>query len=573
MSRTGARFRCLLLMNPGGPLAALVLVTAVLYLARELLIPLAVAILIAFLLAPAVRVLERLRLGRLLSTLIAVAVGFSVFGAVAWVAASQLVTLTAKLPEYRANVTKKIRDLTQAQKGDLGKAAKAIRELEQQASPSGQKATPVVAAPASPLTALAEHLTPLAKPAATALAVLVFTILMLLERESLRERLIALIGPRRINVTTQALSEASDRVSHYLFMQLVVNACFGIPFGVALWLIGVPNAALWGLLATLLRFIPYAGVWTAVAMPALIAFAIADGWDMLAWTVGVALVLELVLVNALEPWLYGRSAGLSPIAIIAAAIFWTWLWGPLGLLLATPLTVCVAVIGRYIPELGYLNVLLGVEPVLSPQARLYQRLVAKDLEEVLGLAEAHAKEHGAADLYERVLIPALSLAERDRHAGALGAEHVTFVVETVARIVEDLEVAPPNVAQGAARANVCIAAAHDQADQLAAAMLAQALRAEGDACVLPFPVLTSETLEQIAAQQCKVVCISAVPPQAAAHAAYLCKRLKTRFPEVKAVVALWTGEDIDVTTRTRLEAAGADAIVTKISEAVERLRG
>src|SRR6185503_9579710 len=169
--------------------------------------------------------------------------------------------------------------------------------------------------------------------------------------------------------------------SRYLYMQLVVNAMFGIPFGIALYFIGVPNAMLWGLLGVLLRFIPYAGVWIAVAMPAVLAFAIADDWTMVAWTMGAFLALELVLVNAVEPYLYGRSAGLSPIAIIAAAIFWTWLWGPVGLLLATPLTVCVTVIGRYVPELGYLNVLLGVEPVLTPDQRFYQRLVALEQDE------------------------------------------------------------------------------------------------------------------------------------------------------------------------------------------------
>ena len=207
---------------------------------------------------------------------------------------------------------------------------------------------------------------------------IVFTILMLLHRENMREKLIGLIGPRRINITTQALDEASYRVSRYLFMQLVMNACFGIPFGIALYFIGIPNAMLWGLLATLLRFIPYAGVWIAVSMPVVLAFAISDGWAEVGWVLGVFLALELVLVNIVEPLVYGRSAGLSPIAIILAALFWTWLWGPVGLLLATPLTVCVAVMGRYIPELGYLNVILGVEPVLTPQARFYQRLVAMD---------------------------------------------------------------------------------------------------------------------------------------------------------------------------------------------------
>ncbi|HYG54115.1 MAG TPA: AI-2E family transporter [Burkholderiales bacterium] len=552
-----------------GSLAAVVLVAAVLYLAREVLIPLALAILLSFLLAPGVRHLERWRLGRIPSTLLAVLIGFSVIAAVGWIAARQAVQLVAKLPEYRANVTAKIRDLRQPQTGDLGKAAEAIKDLERQADPAPQKPVPVVATPKSPFAQLIELIEPFAKPVGTALAVLVFTILILLNRENMRERLIALFGAGRINLTTQAMGEASYRVSRYLAMQLLMNVCFGVPFGIALWLIGVPNAALWGMLAVVLRFIPYAGVWIAVALPAMLAFAISDGWAMVGWTLGVFLALELILVNAVEPWVYGRSAGLSPIAIIAAAIFWTWLWGPVGLLLATPLTVCVAVLGRYVPEMGYLNVLLGVEPVLAPEARFYQRLVAQDAEEAQDIAERHAAEHGVADLYDRVIIPALGLAERDRHAGALDEERAGHMSEIVARILEDLDSDAPKEAGEAA---ICIAAAHDRADHLAGMMLAHAVREEQSALVLPFPVLAGETLEMIGERRCKTVCISAVPPHAASHAGYLCKRLKQRFPELRVVVVLWTGQPID-TARSRLEAAGVDAVATRLPEALERLRG
>jgi predicted PurR-regulated permease PerM len=526
--------------NAGGSFALLVAAVAVLYLAREVLIPLALAVLLSFLLAPAIRRLERWHLGRVLSTFSVVALGFSVIGGVAYVAADQAVSLTAKLPEYRANVHEKIRAIRHPQTGDLGKAAEAIKDLERQADPSSPKPMPVVATPKSGFAQLVDLVSPVAKPAATALAVIVFTILILLNRENMRDRLIALFGARRINLTTQAMGEASYRVSRYLAMQLVVNACFGIPFGFALWLIGVPNAALWGLLATLLRFIPYAGVWIAVSMPALLAFAISDGWSMVAWTLGTFLTLELILVNAVEPWLYGRSAGLSPIAIIAAAIFWTWLWGPVGLLLATPLTVCVAVMGRYIPEFGYLNTVLGVEPVLPPEARFYQRLIARDQEEAQELAERHAEEHGTTALYQDVVIPALNLAERDRHAGALDEEQVRFVFETVEQVVQEQEegLAEKQPAQGG---TVGLLAAHDKADHLAATMLAHALRGERNAVVLPFPALAAETMLKMAQNNCETVCISAIPPHAAAHAGRLCKRLKKRFPDVKVVVVLWAG--------------------------------
>ncbi len=559
-------------------LVALLVVTAVLHFARDVLIPLALAILLSFLLAPAVRRLERWKLGRVVSTLFVVVLGFSLIGGIGWVAGRQAVALTAKLPEYRANVQAKMRVLRDPSSGtQLGKAAEAVKDLQEQADTAPRKPMPVTETPKSPFAQLAEVVAPFAKPVGTALAVVVFTILLLLHRENMRERLIGLIGARRINVTTQALGEASFRVSRYLFMQLVVNACFGIPFGIALYFIGIPNAMLWGLLATLLRFVPYAGVWIAVSMPALLAFAISDGWSQIAWVLGVFMVLELALVNVLEPWLYGRSAGLSPIAVIAAALFWTWLWGPAGLLLAMPLTVCVAVMGRHIPELGYLNVLLGVEPVLAPDARFYQRLVAMDQDEAEELAETHANEKGLLSLYGEVVIPALGLAEQDRHAGTLDEAHVRFIFDSTRRIVEYVEDRSESAQEPAKPARqaappVCIVAAHDEADHVAGRVLARMLPTpECEPRVIPFPLLAAETLDKIAGHACRVVCISAVPPQAANAAGHLCKRLKRRFPEMQVLVALWTSENTE-RAAARLRAAGADVVATRLAEAIDQLR-
>jgi predicted PurR-regulated permease PerM len=555
---------------------ALLICAAILYLARDVLIPFALAILLAFLLAPAVRRLERWKLGRVLSTVIVVALGFSLIGAVAYVAGSQAVSLAANLPEYRANVSAKIREIRKPGVGKIAQAQEAIKDLEKQADPSPQKPMRVTETPESPYAQLIEFITPFAKPVGMALAVIVFTILMLLHRESMREKLIGLIGPRRINVTTQALDEASDRVSRYLFMQLVMNACFGIPFGVALYFIGIPNAALWGLLATLLRFIPYAGVWIAVSMPVVLAFAISDGWSQVGWVLGVFFALELVLVNLVEPLVYGRSAGLSPIAIILAALFWTLLWGPVGLLLATPLTVCVAVMGRYIPELGYLNVILGVESVLSAEARFYQRLVAMDGEEAEDIAEGYANEKGLLALYDEVVIPALALAEQDRHRHALEEQRERFIFDTTRRLVEYLEDrrAEPKTKNILPRAGppLCIVGARDEADHVAALVLARMLEPpEFNPQVIGHPLLSAETIEQIAEKACRVVCISAVPPHAAAQAGHLCKRLKSRLPELKVVVALWTAEDPQK-LETRLRDAGADEVVTRLPQAIAKLR-
>jgi predicted PurR-regulated permease PerM len=546
-------------------LAGLLIAAAILYLAREVLIPLALAILLSFLLAPLVRRLEHWRLGRIPSTFIAVTLAVSVIAGIGLIAARQALSLTAKLPEYRANIVEKIRSVREPSDSTLSRAAEAIKELENEAAPTEAPPLAVTETPPTALAAVREMVGPFVHPVGTALAVIVFTILLLLNRENMRERLIGLIGTQRINITTQALGEASDRVSNYLYMQLVVNACFGIPFALALWLIGIPNAMLWGLLGTLLRFIPYAGVWVAVAMPAMLAFAIFDGWGEVAWVLGVFLVLELFLVNVLEPWLYGRSAGLSAIAIILAALFWTWLWGPVGLLLAVPLTVCIAVMGRYIPELGYLNVLLGVEPVLPPEARFYQRLVARDRDEAMMLADEYAAEHGQAALFDTLLIPALTLIETDRHKGALEPETERFVFETTRQILDELR---DDGTETPAAAHVCILPARDQADELAGAMLARLLPG---AQLFSAKSLAAETLEQIGDGACRVMCISAVPPQAASHASYLARRLKKQFPKLRIVLALWTNEGVDK-VRPRLVSAGIDEVATRLPDVLAQLR-
>jgi predicted PurR-regulated permease PerM len=557
----------------------LLIAAAVLYLAREVLIPFALAGLLAFLLAPAVRRLERWKLGRPISTGIVVLLGFSLIGAIAAVAGSQAVSLAAKLPEYRKNVAAKINELKKPGRGKIAEAQKALKELEKQADPTPRPPLQVTPTPQSPYAQLLEFASPFAKPLGGALAVIVFTILMLAYRESMREKLIALFGPQRINVTTQALDEVSYRVSRYLFMQLVVNACFGIPFGIALYFIGIPNAMLWGLLATLLRFIPYAGVWIAVSMPLALAFAVSDGWSELGWVVGVFLSLELLLINVVEPLMYSRSAGLSPIAIILAALFWTLLWGPIGLLLATPLTVCVAVMGRYVPDLGYLNVLLGVEPVLAPHTRFYQRLLAMDEDDAEDLAEGYANEKGLVALYDEVVLPALAHAEKDRHAHALEAQRERFIFDTARAMVDYLEDRRRPTEQNAKPANVvhrpapplCVLGAHDEADHVAALVLARMLEApEFNPQVVPHPLLAAEAMREIEAEACRVVCISAVPPHAAAAAGHLCKRLKSRMPQLKVVVALWTAE-LSERLEARLRDAGVDHVVTRLPDAIARL--
>jgi predicted PurR-regulated permease PerM len=561
------------------PLLAVVVATTVLYLAREVVIPFALAVLLAFLLAPLVRRFESLRLWRVPSVLLSVALGMAVVSGVGWVAADQAVSLAGKLPEYKDNISRKMKDLRAQPSGDLGKAAKAIKELEGEAAdepsqapakPKAQK--PQVNVPTTPLEIISTLGVPLAALLLGTIAVVVITTLMLLQRHDLRDRLVRLVGEGQVHVTTQAMEDAGGRVSRYLLSLLVVNLCYGLPIGVALYFIGIPNALLWGLLSTVLRFIPYIGAPAAAIMPVALAFAIGEGWGLVAWTVGAIVAVDLVIAYVVEPWLYGARTGLSPIAIVLGAIFWTWLWGPFGLLLATPITVCIVVVARYIPNLEFLSIILSADPVLPPPVRFYQRLVALEYDDAYDLAEHFAREQGLAALYDCVLMPALVLAKRDRQRHSLDEERERFIVDSMLRIVEELGEGAP---AGAAHAHaLCIVPAHDDADQVAGVMLARLLVPEHcHALVIPRALLAAEILDRVAETCDQAVLVSAVPPAAATNSSYLCKRLRNRFPQMKIIVALWNAETDNLARATeRLHASGANEVVTTLSSALERIR-
>lgn len=572
------------------PLLALVVATAVLYLAREILIPLALAVLFAFVLAPLVRRLEAWRLGHVPSVLLAVLLGMAVVVGLGWIAVTQAVSLAGKLPEYRENISRKLKDLRSPPKdGELAKAAKALKELETEANGKAKpapKPEPQVA-PALPTTPL-ELISRAGWPAALVLAALavmvVVSILVLLNRQDLRDRVIRLVGERRIHVTTQALEDAGARVSRYLLSLLVVNITFGTLLGIAFYFIGLPNALLWGLLAAILRFIPYIGAPAAAVLPVALAFAISDGWALVAWTLGAIAAVDIVIAYVVEPVLYGARTGLTPIAVVLGSVYWTWLWGPFGLLLATPITVCIAVVTRYFPDFRFLSVFLSDQPVLPPPVRLYQRLVSLDYDEAYDLAEGFAGQHGLAALYETMLLPALALAKRDRWRNALEVERGDFVYSGLLRIAEELgdEAKAKDEArdrkEGTEPADVptpkvCVVPAHDEADYIAAVMLARLLApAHFEALLIPRNILASEVIDRVAAMECGAVCISAVPPQAASNAAYIAKRLQQRLPGRKVVVALWCADDNIEPTARRLRNAGADEVASRLPEALEKLR-
>lgn len=590
------------------PLLSIVIIIAVLYFAKEVLIPIALAILLSFLLTPLVVRLERWGLPNIPAVLIVVTLSFIVIGTLTWIVTNQIINLANRLPEYRENIKRKVEALKQPSTGSLGKATESIKELSEEISSElekSQKSKPkdpashlfspphtvtpdqpipvrVVPPPLNPLEYLRDLLSPFLAPLGTAAIVIVFTIFMLIQRQDLRDRFIHLIGQGRLNVTTQAIDDASSRVSRYLLMQLIVNTTYGIPIGIGLYFIGIPNAILWGLLAIVLRFIPFVGPWISASMPFVLSLAISDSWAPAFWTIGLFVIVELVSNNVIEPWLYGASTGLSNIAILVAAVFWTWLWGTVGLLLATPLTVCIAVIGRYVPNLEFLNVILSDEPVLTPEARFYQRLLALDQAEAMEVAEEYLKDKPLEALYDEVLVPALIMVEQDRHEGDLDETQQKFIFESTRELLQELDERPDQTAVPAKPGDnvptspgskICIIPTKDEADQITGLMLAQLLRRSGyEVEVLPVALLTGELIEQVSEHKPDIICISALPPSTVTHAAYLCKRLRSRFPEVKILVGLWKAKGDIERAKARLHAAQADQVVTTLSEAIEQIR-
>jgi predicted PurR-regulated permease PerM len=591
---------------PGSKLTGLVtfvVVTGILYFGREVLIPLALSVLLSFLLVPGVRNLERRKVPRAVATTIMLTLACCVMAALVWVSVAQVLNLAASLPEYKKNIQSKVSILRSDPEGSLTKARRTIEEISTEiskdAAPAG-KALPrsqapsdrptrvlVEEAPQTTLQFMRDVVTLMILPLTVAGAVILFTFIMLLRREDLRDRLIRLVGHGQLTVTTEVFEEAASRVSRYLRVQLIVNVSYGVPVGIALWALGIPNAVLWGLLAIALRFIPYIGAWIAAAMPIAIAFAISDSWTLVLWTVSVFLVLEIISNNIVEPWIYGASTGMSAIAVIVAAIFWTWLWGAIGLLLAIPLTVCLVVMGRHVPQFAFLSIMLGDQPVLPLHDRLYQRLLARDQEEAVELAETYVSEFGLAALYEDVLIPVLALAERDRHGDVLSEDRQRFVFSSMRSLIEELpdRTEKPEDKQGATEAkqepppeaslgpiSVCIVPAHDEADELVAMMLLRRLKARGVAAeLLTTDVLKSEVMQRVAELTPEALYVSALPPAAVLHASFFCKRLRPRFPDLKIVVALWHAEGNLEKARARLLAAGASEIVVTLKDSIEKL--
>lgn len=435
-------------------LTSVVVVIVGLYFGRQVLIPLALAVVLSFLFSPAVLWLERRRLGRIPSVIIVMALAFALVGFGGWMVTGQLMNILDQLPDYQSNIHDKMQALRMNQGSRLTNASKTVSDLSKELTAASESANekkiakhPGGAAPIPvqvsqpPQNAPQYFRTvvgPLTGVLETTAIVVVFTIFMLVKREDLRNRVIRLVGRGQLTVVTQALDEASTRLSRYLFLQFLINAIYGTLFGGGLYLIGVPHPLLWGVLASLLRFIPYIGTGVAAGLPTLMAVAVFTGWHQAILVVALFVILELAISNFIEPMLYGSHTGISSLAILVAAVFWAALWGPIGLILSTPLTVCLILMGRYVPQLNFLEVILGDEPVLEVEAHFYQRLLALDQDEATVIAETYLKEKPLGDLYDNVVIPALAMAEQDRHLNVLDSGTADFVSQTTRELIDEV---------------------------------------------------------------------------------------------------------------------------------------
>ncbi len=562
-------------------------IIAVLYLGREILVPLALAALLTFILAPLATRLQRW-IGRIASVLVVTGLLLAAAVGAGWILSSQAMDLAEKLPDYRVNIRTKLRSLHLPETGRMKEISKTIDELKKEIPSENElvaggetsekaSATPVkiVETESSAVETMQLVVIPVLGPLGTAGLVLLLLIFMMLQREDLRNRLIRLIGQGRIGQTSRVMDDAGSRVSKYLRMQLIVNVTYGIPIAIGLYFIGIPNAILWGALATVLRFIPYIGPWIAAAFPILLSLAISPDWLTPLYTLGLFLVIELISNNVMEPWLYGSSTGVSPIALIVAALFWTFLWGPVGLVLATPMTVCLVVMGRHIPKLAFLSIMLSDEEALTPAEECYYRLQRSGELAGTELADHFLKNHSPAELFDSVLIPVITTAETDQRSGHLAPEQLEVIRAGMKDILEEMEIRlDPQLAGQVDDSQFLVACvgAKGQRDEIAGEMLQLLLRhREIPSTNASSKMVVGETVQWIAETNPDVVCISAVSPTTTSHARYLCTKIRAAFPDLRILIGLWNLESIRPETIEELKSAGANELFHTLEDAADKI--
>lgn len=555
------------------------LAIAALYFGREIFVPLALAALLGFLLDPLVSRLRRWRWPRWLAVSVAVSMTIGVVGVTSLFAGSQLVALGREVPTYQSTIQAKLRDLREmlSRRGVLDNAARLFDMVEREVSATKRALEPapkrgadkpalrvqLEEPPLRPLQALSEVVAPVLAPLLTAGLVFVFLVFILLGRNELRDRLLRLTGGD-VNRMSDALDEAAERVSRYLGTQLLVNVGYALPMAAGLWLIGVPGALLWGLLAGALRFLPYLGPAIAAVFPLTMAFAVDPGWSMLLWTLALVATLELISNNLIEPWAYGSSTGLSPLAVLVSATFWTVVWGPIGLVLATPISVCLVVLGRHVRPLRIFDLLLGNEPAFDVPTTLYQRLSDGEVEDAVELAREQVRESSVAAFYAEAALPALLLTEATHDA-----DRRERVADGLRVLLDDLDEAPAQAAPAEPRL-LCIGG-RSVLDSIAAELLARNFAAAGYAATVKTAAdLNPRSIDSLELGGVDVVFISYLGAAWRTRARYVCRHLRRRSASVRIVVVVWQGGATPTHGETAVS-IGADALASTADQALQRL--
>jgi predicted PurR-regulated permease PerM len=580
------------IVKPVVMFAGFVLFIGVLYWAQALLVPFALAVLLTFVLTPAVSWLERW-IGRVPAVLLAATLVFTILGLAGWGLVRQLDQLAQDLPGYRVNILAKVADVRGVGKGGtVEQLQKTIEEIRTGLDrPEGSRA-PAARAPAVATTYVTGFsaftwLGPIIGPLGTAGLVVAMVIFMLLERRDLRDRLIGLFGYGQLTITTRAFDEAGTRVSRQLLMQSLVNLLYGLAAGIGLYLLGVPYALVWAVLGAALRFIPYLGPAIAAGAPIAVSLAALDGWAGPLWVMGLFVALELFTNLVLETVLYAGAAGVSQVALLVSVAFWTWLWGPLGLLMATPLTVCLVVLGKHVPGLGFVGILMADTPALAPEFAYYQRLLARDQSEAADLIERHIRTQPPRSVYDALLLPALNYAERDRLEQRLSPDEEAAVVTATRELVADAADATrrahgdspalpdPQLLPGPREPlRVLGYAANGIADELALAMLTHVV----DDLPLVIEVvttraMTSDVVALVTERGVSVVCLADLPPSPVSKTRYLAKRLRAALPDLRIVVGRWGPPALADESTQVLREAGATVVVTTLEETRTYLGG
>lgn len=558
---------------------AIALCIAALHYGRSVLMPLAFAALLAFVLEPVVAWLRRRRVPHVAAVVTVIVLTLMGLTGAATVVGQQIVALSAELPTHRATIQKKLQALRPSGQAHpvLAEAARVVGMLEKEVGAArdavatgaaGKESAPtkvlVEPAPPSPLRALGDMLAPVLMPLATAGFVVVLLIFMLLQRREMVDRIVRLSGGN-LHLMADAMNESATRVSRYLGAQVLVNVGYGIPMAAGLWWLDVPGAMLWGFLAAVLRFVPYLGPAVAALFPLLMAFAIDPGWTIVGWTLALIVFLELVSNNVVEPLAYGGSTGVSPVAVLLSAAFWALLWGPVGLIVATPLTVCIVVIGRHLGPLRSLGVLLGSAPAFDKPTQLYQRLISGDEEEAIELAQEEAARTSLQSFYNDSAVPMLALAAQTSTEDATAA-HRHRVVSGTARIIEALR-EDTAVAAPAAAASVLCLGARNELDTLSAEMLVHLLQAQGHAArAVPAVSLAAETIAALDLQGVATAFVCSYHGAPQTHTRYLCRRLRKRVPSLRIVLCAWAAPAELLLPGAAAE-LGVDAVAVTLDEA------